>query len=132
MQVDYTVADVNVPPALGRAAFRIVQECLTNAAKHAPGSPVRVSITRDATSLTVTTISGPPTTPLPFTDRAGGLGLTGMAERANSLGGHLQVDTEPPETFTVRAHLPLDGYQQSKVDATEPTIDGTEPALDAR
>jgi signal transduction histidine kinase len=152
MNVDYDAVDVEVAPPIGRALFRIVQESLTNAAKHAPGSPVRVSITRDATALTVTTTNGPPTTrttqdhPVDRTtpdhaiDRTtpdhaiddGGLGLPGMAERANSIGGHLHIDREPTGTFTVRAHLPLDGYLQSKVDATEPTIDGTEAALDVR
>lgn len=129
MTIDYDTVDVTIPPAVGRAVFRIVQESLTNAAKHAPGSPVRVSITRDTTTLTVTTTNGRPTPPTPA---GNGLGLTGMAERANSVGGHLEVDRTPPELFTVRAHLPLDGHQQSKVDAREPTIDGTEAALDVR
>lgn len=129
MQVDYDTVDVEVPPAVGRAVFRIVQECLTNAAKHAPGAPVRVAITTAASTLTVTTTSDPSTATV--THPAGsGLGLAGMSERAHSLGGHLTVNRD--KTFTVRAHLPIDGYLQSKVDATEPTIDGTEPALDVR
>lgn len=137
MAVDYDDVAVDVVPAVGRAVFRIVQECLTNAAKHASGSPVRVSIVGEANTLTVTITSGPPT---PAARRAdvtlgqdsGGLGLAGMAERASSIGGHLEVEREPAGIFTVRARLPLDGHEQSKVDPTRPTIDGTEAALDAR
>lgn len=133
MQVDYTATPAEVVPQVGRAVFRIVQESLTNAAKHAPGSPVRVTITQADAALTVTITSGPPTMVLPGTiAEPGGLGLTGMAERAASVGGHLEVERPAPDVFTVRAHLPIDGYEQSKVDPTEPTNDGTEPALDAR
>ena len=69
----------------GLAAYRIVQEALTNAAKHAPGNPVvvRVGPTQDGTTVTVRN-DGPPTlAPTP------GAGLRGMRERAESLGGHL-------------------------------------------
>jgi signal transduction histidine kinase len=117
-------------PAVGRAVFRIVQESLTNAAKHAPDTPVAVTITDNGQLLSVTVTSGPPAA-IPAQD-TGGLGLTGMAERAASVGGHLEAERQPSGTFTVRVQLPLDGRDKAKVDTTEPTIDGTEATVDSR
>jgi signal transduction histidine kinase len=116
-------------PPVRRAAYRIVQESLTNAAKHAPGSPVGVTLTRSTGTLEVTITSGPAS--VASADDGGGLGLTGMAERAKSVGGHLMVD-RTNDLFTVRAQLPLESYEPSKVDRSEPTIDGSQPAHDAR
>ena len=69
----------------GLAAYRIVQEALTNATRHAPGQPVvvRVGPTEEGTTVTVRN-DGPPN-PTPTS----GTGLLGMRERAESLGGHL-------------------------------------------
>ena len=69
----------------GLAAYRIVQEALTNATRHAPGQPVVVQVapTRDGTTVTVH--NDGPAVPAPTP----GAGLLGMRERAESLGGHL-------------------------------------------
>jgi signal transduction histidine kinase len=129
--VDYRPAgEYDVVPAVSRAAFRIVQESLTNAAKHAPGAPVRVTITPDKETLAVTVSSGPAT---PATSRRtahAGHGLTGMAERATVVGGRLDVERGDNGLFTVRARLPLESYRPPKVGPTGKTIDGTQPALD--
>lgn len=120
----------DVLPPVSRAAYRIVQESLTNAAKHAPGTPVRVTLTRVAGALEVTIANDPGPTAAPIPD-SGGLGLPGMAERAKSVGGRLDVERENGQ-FTVRARLPLESYKPSKVDESGPTIDGSQPAHDAR
>jgi signal transduction histidine kinase len=131
MTVDYEADSAEVLPAVGRAAFRIIQESLTNAAKHAPGTQVKVTITPTAETLRVTITSGP--TPLGWTAQdSGGQGLTSMAERASTAGGELTIDHKATGMFMVRAHLPLESNEKSKVDNTEPTIDGTEAPLDAR
>ena len=69
----------------GLAAYRIVQEALTNATRHAPGQPVvvRVGPTQDGTTVTVRNDGPPNPAPTP------GSGLRGMRERAESVGGHL-------------------------------------------
>ena len=69
----------------GLAAYRIVQEALTNATRHAPGQPVVVQVgpTQDGTTVTVRNDGPPSPAPTP------GAGLRGMRERAESLGGHL-------------------------------------------
>ncbi|HEX3593112.1 MAG TPA: histidine kinase [Pseudonocardiaceae bacterium] len=124
-------AEVDVLPAVSRAAFRIVQESLTNAAKHAPGAPVEVTIAPEPDGLAVTITSGPPAQPPPTPD-SGGHGLTGMAERATIVGGTLDVETQDEGTFTVRARLPLERYIAAKVAQPDPTIDGSQRAVDVR
>lgn len=104
-----------LPPLVDRSAYRVVQESLTNAIKHAPGSTVRVSIARqsDRTEVRVTN-SAAPTTPAtspsavqaPAAGRAAGhRGLTGLRERVRLLGGTLHA--APREGgFEVLATLP--------------------------
>ena len=69
----------------GLAAYRIVQEALTNATRHAPGQPVvvRVGPTEDGTTVTVRNAGPPNQAP------TSGSGLPGMRERAERVGGHL-------------------------------------------
>lgn len=131
--VEYREAgEYDVIPAVSRAAFRIVQESLTNAAKHAPGAPVRVTIGRDQEALAVTVSSGPATPAGLDGDGHRGHGLTGMAERATVVGGRLDVERGENGLFTVRARLPLESYRPSKVDPSSKTIGGSQPALDGR
>jgi signal transduction histidine kinase len=118
-----------VRPVVGRAIFRIVRESLTNAAKHAPGAPVRVTMERTETELIATVISGPRLTAVPTPPDSGGQGLSGMAERARAAGGRLDVSGETG-VFTVRARFPLP--IPPKVAPTEPTIDGSEEPLSTR
>lgn len=85
------------------AVNRIVQECLTNAGKHAPGQPVAVHLAWavDAVHLEVT--NDAPAAPSPST----GLGLAGMAERARSLGGAFHSSHDGTR-FSVMASLPAE------------------------
>jgi signal transduction histidine kinase len=133
MTVDLTTTELlpdALLPAVSRAAFRIVQESLTNAAKHAPGAPVQVVVAPDDEALAVSIITGPIRSATATGD-SGGLGVPGMVERATTVGGQVDVRREG-DMFTVRARLPLESYVAAKVDPTQPTIDGTQPALDAR
>lgn len=99
----------SVPAPVELAAYRIVQESLTNALKHAAPGPVRVSLSREEGLLTVAVTS-------PYGDRDGprapgsGAGLVGMRERAALLGGTFEAGPEPAGVGTVwavRATLPL-------------------------
>jgi signal transduction histidine kinase len=70
-----------LPQTVGATIYRIVQEALTNAAKHAPGTPVTVDVTMADQNVTVLVDSaGPPR-------QGSGMGLINMAERAGALGG---------------------------------------------
>ena len=87
------------------AAYRIVQEALTNATKHAPGVAVRVTLRWTADALTVDVGNGP--APGPAVRAAGtGHGLIGMRERAVAAGGTLTAAPTPDGGFAVRATLP--------------------------
>jgi signal transduction histidine kinase len=100
------------PASVGLAAYRIVQESLSNAARHAPGTRVSVVIEQEPSSVRITVVNEPPTDPslvghgLPA-GRGPGHGLTGMRERAELLGGELAAGPEPGGGFAVRALLPL-------------------------
>jgi signal transduction histidine kinase len=89
------------------AAYRIVQESLSNARRHAPGAPVRVSLGEDAGSLVVTVEN-----PRPLTDRVlppcgpPGHGIIGMREHTVAEGGTLEIGPTPDGGFRVRAVLP--------------------------
>ncbi|MGW7680349.1 sensor histidine kinase [Kribbella sp. NPDC054772] len=78
-----------VPSAVGRAAYRIVQEALTNAAKHAPGVPVTVRIVVDGDELTVEVTN--PRSVASIAVPGSGYGLLGMRERVSLAGGRLET-----------------------------------------
>lgn len=91
---------------LALAVYRVLQEALNNAAKHAPGASVDVRL-----------ILGPERVQLYVSDdgpgftfgRSGGRGLTGMQERAAVFGGAVRVHSRPGEGTTVIAELPVRG-----------------------
>lgn len=92
-----------LPATTGLALYRILQEALTNAIRHAPGSPVEIRLAVGAGSVTLTADSGGQ----PGTGTGLGLGLVSMQERAESLGGHCEAGPGG-RGWLVRAWLPLD------------------------
>jgi len=95
------------PEAVERAAYRTVQEALTNIRKHAPGAEVRVRVRADGDLLRVEVRNGPADGSaeqlrLP----GGGHGLVGLRERAQLLGGTLEAAPEPGGGFLIRLALP--------------------------
>ncbi|MDX3491115.1 histidine kinase [Streptomyces turgidiscabies] len=99
-------APAAVPASIGRTAYRIVQEGLTNARKHAPGAEVTVSLTgAPGDGLTVSVRNPAPPGEVPHVPGSG-QGLIGLTERATLAGGRLEHGTEPDGGFAVRAWLP--------------------------
>ncbi|MFC6093586.1 sensor histidine kinase [Saccharothrix lopnurensis] len=94
------------PPATGRAAYRVVQEALTNVTKHAPGAPTEVNLTPRGNHLTVTVTNGPPTSAPSQPSSPGGHGLHGLEERVALAGGTL-ITRRASGGFTVEATLPV-------------------------
>ncbi|MFI8192685.1 sensor histidine kinase [Streptomyces sp. NPDC085946] len=95
-----------VPASVGRTAYRIAQEGLTNARKHAPGAEVTVSVTgARGDGLTVSVRNPPPEGEVPPVPGSG-QGLIGLTERAVLTGGTLEHGPEPDGGFLVRAWLP--------------------------
>jgi signal transduction histidine kinase len=97
-----------VPPTAGLAAYRIVQEALANAARHAPDGPMSVAAGVRAGRLELTVRN-----PLPAASATGtgGHGLAGMRERAALLGGTLWAGPVNGE-FVVHAVLPIEETEQ--------------------
>jgi signal transduction histidine kinase len=96
-----------VPDLTGRTAYRIVQEGLTNARKHAPGAAVRVDVAgAPGSGLTIDIRNpwpvGAPATVIPGT----GTGLVGLAERTTLAGGRLTHGRTPEQDFVLTAWLP--------------------------
>jgi signal transduction histidine kinase len=105
--LDQRVDDAaDVPSSVGRTAYRIVQEGLTNARKHAPGTEVTVSVTgAPGDGLTVSVHNPPPEGEVPHVPGSG-QGLIGLTERATLAGGRLEHGHTPEGGFEVRAWLP--------------------------
>ncbi|GAB4585729.1 sensor histidine kinase [Nocardia sp. IFM 10818] len=93
------------PPGVGLSAYRIAQEALSNAVRHAPGAPVHARITLDDSQIRVD-IDNPLTGPA-LTAGRGGHGLTGMRERAAAFGGACTAGPTGDGRFVVSVTLPL-------------------------
>ncbi|MEW9552701.1 sensor histidine kinase [Nonomuraea sp. NPDC050783] len=91
--------------AVELSAYRIVQESLSNAMRHAPGSAVRVELAREGGELRLRVAGGPGTRP--GGPPGAGQGLVGMRERAALLGGVLEAGPVPGGGFEVAARLPV-------------------------
>ena len=97
----------SLPPAYETALYRIVQEALTNVIKHANATSVSVVVTQSDTSVRcVIEDNGEGFSTAAV--RAGALGLVGMRERLNLLGGRLEIQSSPGRGTTLLAELPLD------------------------
>ena len=93
------------PATIGRNAYRMIQEALTNARKHAPHTPVTVSLAgRPGDTLRIEVRNPLPLHPPPG-GTPGGLGLVGVVERAALSGGRLEHGARGDQ-FVVRAWLP--------------------------
>jgi signal transduction histidine kinase len=92
------------------AAYRLVQEALTNARRHAPGAPVDVRILGDDAAVLVEVVNRPSGV-VPAPRRSGdgsGLGLVGMRERVRLLGGRLDAGPVDGGGYALTARLPLE------------------------
>jgi signal transduction histidine kinase len=93
-------------PGVELIAYRIVQEALTNARRHAPGAAVDVEIAYTPEDLLVTVRDNGPG---PRANTDGGHGLLGMRERVATVGGELRTGPAPVSGFLVEARLPRAG-----------------------
>jgi len=104
-----------LPAGVDLSAYRIIQEALSNAMRHAPGAAVQVKLYYGDAALVVEVRNDhcPPETRVPgeqagVPGEGGGHGIIGMRERATMLGGHLQAGPTEKGEFLVTAALPLD------------------------
>ncbi|WP_406045180.1 sensor histidine kinase [Micromonospora sp. NBC_00898] len=94
-----------VPPNTERAVYRMVQEALTNTARHAAPATVDVELTYQPARLDLRVDDDGPGAAAPVTE---GYGLRGMRERAAALGGTVATASRPGGGFQVHASLPLE------------------------
>jgi signal transduction histidine kinase len=108
VHTELDVAEGEPPPeAVGLAAYRIVQEALANASRHAPGAAVRVEIRPWTADLSLRVHNGPPRS-APESAPGEGHGIAGMRERVTLLGGEFSAGPTAEGGFAVAARLPYE------------------------
>ena len=90
--------------------YRIVQECLTNITRHAGAGRVSISLSGDTDSLALSVSDNG--RGLDMSLPSDGLGLIGMRERAEGLGGEFMLESEQGAGATIRVRIPLNGGEQ--------------------
>jgi signal transduction histidine kinase len=96
------------PSEVGSTVYRVVQESLTNVARHAPTArSVDIDISHDHQTITVEVTDDAPAAPTRY--HRGGYGLVGMRERVEALGGALHAGPREGGGWSIRATLPLVG-----------------------
>ncbi len=94
------------PPELEQSVYRVAQEALENVARHADARHIMVALTRENAHLLLT-IDDDGRGFDQALDSGDGLGLQGMRERAEMLGGTVEITSQPGGPTTLRLHLPL-------------------------
>ena len=98
-------------PGVELSCYRIIDEALTNVARHAPGAPTRVVLRYRPGGLDIQVANGPPpggAQPAAPRPASGGRGVRGMRERAELYGGRLDARPRPGGGFAVTAAIPCD------------------------
>jgi len=103
--VEVTGTPRPLPPGLELSAYRILQEALSNAMRHAPGSSTRVELDYRPAGLGLRVVNGPARSQ-PVPSPGPGHGVLGMRERAAMLGGELTAGPAPDGGYAVAAVLP--------------------------
>jgi len=105
----------SAPAGLAISAYRIVQEALTNARKHAPGVRVGVHVAGQVGAGVTVRVTNPPAVgpSRPAREMGAGTGLVGLAERVALLGGRLEFGPAPSGEFRVEAWLPWPASSES-------------------
>jgi signal transduction histidine kinase len=98
-----------LPDGLEQAAYRVVQEALTNAIKHAAGSRTRVDVAYGPSALRLAVSDDGAGAPAAVSHDGSGQGLVGMRERVRLFGGDLATGVGEGGGFTVQAEIPLSG-----------------------
>jgi signal transduction histidine kinase len=107
VQLDVRGERRGLPSGVDLAAYRIIQESLTNVVRHARASSARIAIAYRAGDIEIEVVDDG----IPARIDAGGSGsgLVGMRERAIALGGNFEAGPQPGGGFRVRATLPTGG-----------------------
>lgn len=107
-RISLVIDEVEAPPATGVIAYRVIQEAVSNALRHAPGAPVAIRVAGDAgqTAVLVEVVNDPPdrvATPAP----GSGMGLAGIRERVHTSGGTVTAGPRDGGGFAVVVRIPV-------------------------
>jgi signal transduction histidine kinase len=105
IEVDDSALDDGVPPNAGRTVYRVVQEGLTNARRHAPGARVRLTISGSPEQGLHVEVRNPRSFSS-GTETSSGLGLVGLTERVTLAGGTLTHEWDATGEFVLTAWIP--------------------------
>ncbi|MFS8639851.1 MAG: sensor histidine kinase, partial [Symbiobacteriaceae bacterium] len=110
-----------LPPSVDTAAYRIIQEALTNTRKHAgpARASVRLSYTDDGIRMRIDDDGAGPSG-----DRDGGDGIPGMRERAALVGGRIDIHSRPGQGTRLRVWIPIDQEADGAGRPAEATAEG--------
>jgi signal transduction histidine kinase len=107
------VRAATLPDGVARAAYRIIQESLSNVIRHAPGARTTICLDLEDSDLVLSVVNDPaarPTQPMETPGRARH-GLSGMHERARLVGGSLETGARADGGYRVAARLPIGGHE---------------------
>ncbi len=111
IELDAANAGVNIPPSMNVTIFRLVQEAVNNALRHAQASTIRVTLRDDADVLWLVVeddgIGFDQEAVAQRAKRGEHLGLLGMTERARSVGGTIVLDSRPGNGSRIEVRIPL-------------------------
>jgi len=96
-----------LPAGVDLTAYRVAQEALSNAVRHAPGAAIDLHVALGPEAVTLRVHNGVPPSPPPPASPGPGTGLRGMQERVSRLDGTLEHGPAPEGGWTVLAYLPL-------------------------
>jgi two-component system, NarL family, sensor histidine kinase UhpB len=106
--LDIGEGDLDLPDPYSTAVFRVLQESLTNIARHAQATEVSVSLVRDDAGITLA-IEDDGVGFAPSSQRKpNSFGLLGLRERAQLLGGEISIDSAPGKGTRVRLRIPVE------------------------
>lgn len=110
LEIDFDLGQLPLDHRVASVVYRTVQEALTNAARHAPGSAMRVfvGLGADGVEVEVVDSGGGESEPV-----GSGFGLEGLAERVRALGGDFGAGPRAEGGFAVRARIPEGGARTS-------------------
>ncbi|MFE2978067.1 histidine kinase [Streptomyces sp. NPDC059258] len=121
MDVTLTVDTTGEPPeAVGEVCYRVVREALTNAAKHAPGAPVLITLGGEPGGTLGVAVRNGPAARTRTGPPASGYGLPGLAERVRAVGGTIGHHPAPDGGFALTARLPWPDESERRAGSDEP------------
>ncbi|MCD2143859.1 sensor histidine kinase [Gordonia paraffinivorans] len=124
------VDDEAVGESAALVVYRIVQESLANATRHAPGSSTEVTVVPGPEGIVEVSVVNSAPTAAPLGIGGNGVGIPGMLERAQAVGGSLVASPTVDGGFAVRARIPTTPPREAAVVAQAPVPDRHDSAAD--